>query len=465
MTLLTLLRPICRSRRYCYRFGFSNGGADNDDGEEDEGGDGVDSEDGSDTVAGGDDDALAADDDSIVGGDDEPPAGDDDATSGDDNADNDAWSFQDDDANDGTSGSVGIRVIVLGAASDDAEQVVQVDRRLASNAAMINATFGCMADAAEDGAIWELFAQLGDGCYDMGITACGGGGGDEDDSASEVVGGNRAKWLTNELEIICQGLPCSLPFCVDSGVFYPFSPTSPPTGSPHSYSYSYNASYIVAAAPAGGGTEGGAGIAGGILVATTFGMPGWAWGVLLLLLLILLCCCCIFFLLCCGGGKKRKDSFVPMVPTEATVVTVEDGGGAIARRKIMRGADARGRQGTLDGATDDEAAFNPMVMQSSDGGHRQPTPAVARASMMTVERGGAPGNSGANAAGDFLRAEQGLANHHGTSVEMTTVKATTVPLPPTVLNLSPTARRRLLAAARSTTTKRGEQAGGGARGV
>ena len=414
---LTLLPFRCVSlARYCYRFDFSNdadGDSDGDaDGDADDG-DGYYYSDGSGAVDADDDngsDMTGEDDDATGGSGGANYGGSDDWTSGDDNANNnDAWSFGDDDANDGTGAGGGIRVIVLGGSSD----TEQVSRRLASKAT-INATFGCKADAADDEATWELFSQLGDGCYDMGIGSCGGGG--DDDLASPVVG-ELVTWLTNELEIACDGLPCSLPFCAVSGVIYP-APTAPPTAAPlpddgesysYSYSYSYNSSYVAAAA---GGAEGGAGGAGGILAATTLfgaGIPGWVfWGLLLLLLLLLLCCCCIIFLLCCGGGKRRrrKERFVEMMPTGATVVTVEDSGGAIARRQIVRGADVCHRQGTIDGAIDSEAAFNPMVLQQGDrGDHHErlrPTPTAA---IVTVEQSS---GGGAAAGDDFMAAEQGL---------------------------------------------------------
>jgi hypothetical protein len=444
---------------YCYHFDFNNGDAGSDgsgtgdDGggdDDDENGAGVDDGGVGGTGSGyyyydGDDDTSGDDGSDLVGDDDVLDSGDnginnsgDDATSGEggtngssgddavgaaddgtnndagddssdssneDDTNNDAWSFGDDDLNDGNADRIGIRVIVLGA---DAEQA---SRRLASNA-LINATFGCKGDAADDDATWELFSKLANGCYEMGIASCGSG---SDDDSTSAAYGDLVTWLTNELEIVCNGLPCSLPFCADSGIIYP-APTAEPTTAPvldgESYSYSYNVSYIAGAEADGGST-------GGILVATTLGMPGWVWAGLLLLLLLLLCCCCIFFLLCCGGGKKRKESFVPMVPAEATIVTVEGSGGAVARRQIMRGPDLRGAM-TTQGANAEEAAFNPMVLQGAGGERREPTgptPTVARVSCITVE-GAALGSRGndSGASDDFVSAEQGLATHRVSAV-------------------------------------------------
>ena len=295
--------------RYCYYFDFSN----DNDGEDD------DNDNGS-------DDAQAAADDTT-----------------DNNASNDdAWSFDDGDSNEG---SVGIRVIVLGASSDtDA-----VSRRLTSNA-VVNTTFGCKADAADDDATWEFFSQLGNGCYDMSITECGGGG---DDGSASLAFGDLVTWFTNQLEIACGGLPCGLPFCADSGVVYP-APTAVPTPAPTS---------LPTVAPSPAPTEL---PTSGVVAAAVWGWWWWYAVVAAALLLLLLLALLIWW--CCFGAGAAAAGHEKMFEVVTREVVA---GGALARREIrVTGGTTHAPEGDI--TTD----HNPMVLQE---GSRTRAPTVSAA--------------------------------------------------------------------------------------
>jgi hypothetical protein len=97
-----------------------------------------------------------------------------------------------------------------------------------SESSALNVTFGgCDGDdgASSDRSSWLLSAGLRNGCYSMVFSSCGS------DGLLSLYTGELANWRTSNLEITCHGLPCTLAFCVASGLVMP-EPTAKPTTRP-----------------------------------------------------------------------------------------------------------------------------------------------------------------------------------------------------------------------------------------
>ena len=285
--------------RYCYYFDFANDGSDGED------------DDNADNNGSGDMQATGGDDMT------------------DDDARNDsAWSFGDDDTNDG-SGDCGIRVVVLGVSLD-----TEAASRWLASRTVVNTTFRCNANATDDDAAWQLSSQLKNGCYDMIIKECGGGG--NNDSAI----GNLMTWFANKLEVVCDGLPCSLPFCADSGVIYP-APTAAPTPAFTS---------LPTAAPSSAPTEL---PTSGVVVAAVWAW--WWWYAMGAAALLLLAPLALLIWWCCFGAAAAAAGHQKMFEVVTREVVA---GGALARREIrVKGGSTHAAAG------DDTTDHNPMVLQ------------------------------------------------------------------------------------------------------